>query len=167
MPQLEFATYLSQLFWLFISFGLLYLLLSKVCLPQLSGIISQRDAKIATALQNAQQAKDEAHRLRDEYEASLADALKSKNQKIADMTKEISAMIDKKMKKQDEQIAELLHKSEKKLADFSVQSQDNIHKTAQEVASSILTNVIGIEASNEIIAKSLQEEIKKIEASHV
>ena len=43
-PQLDISTYASQVFWLFISFVLIYALMSKVALPKVGAVIDTRNA---------------------------------------------------------------------------------------------------------------------------
>ena len=62
MPQLEFLTYpfVSQIFWLFFSFALLYLFATKLIIPRISSIKSNRSDTIDSALDKANQIKNEA-----------------------------------------------------------------------------------------------------------
>lgn len=53
MPQLDFSTYLSQLFWFTIFFFLLYLVLSNLVLPKIEIVIKRRYETIDKAIGNA------------------------------------------------------------------------------------------------------------------
>ena len=46
MPQLEITTYPSQIFWLVVSFIILYLIMSRVIIPKISSLIKSRDSEI-------------------------------------------------------------------------------------------------------------------------
>src|SRR5581483_6746980 len=74
MPQLDFSTFPSQVFWLAVIFVLLYLLMSRVALPRVSAAILARRAKIDGDLERAAQMKAEAEAVMAAYERSLADA---------------------------------------------------------------------------------------------
>ena len=74
LPQLDVATYPSQLFWLLVSFVALYLLLSKVALPRVSEVLESRQERIDNDLAKAQQLRDEAATVQAAYEASLAES---------------------------------------------------------------------------------------------
>ena len=72
MPQLEqiAATYGSQLFWLLLTFGLIYLVVGRGMLPKIEATVDARDARIAGDLAAAEDARrsadatEEAYRLR-------------------------------------------------------------------------------------------------------
>ena len=54
MPQLEVSTYISQIFWLIVSFGLLYYLLSRKALPKVAEILETRADRVRSDLDEAQ-----------------------------------------------------------------------------------------------------------------
>ena len=60
MPQLDFSTFPSQIFWLAVIFVLLYLLMARVALPRVSAMIDARKARIEGDLERAAQMKTEA-----------------------------------------------------------------------------------------------------------
>ena len=53
MPQLDSSTYLSQIFWLILTFGVLYWLLRRKALPQVSEVLEARQDRIAADLDRA------------------------------------------------------------------------------------------------------------------
>ena len=141
MPQLDISTFLPQLFWLFISFGLLYFLLSKVCLPGLTKIFDERDAKIAENLKAAHIAKDRAVSVRKEYEKILAEASRTKREMLSNSSKEISEMLELKLKEFDKDLLLLVSKSEEKMKSFEKDVDIDVNKIAKEVAISIMSNL--------------------------
>lgn len=73
-PQLDTSTYSSQVFWLFISFALLYLLMSRLALPRITEVIDLRQTQINCNLDRAATINDEAQKARDAFQAILTDA---------------------------------------------------------------------------------------------
>lgn len=82
MPQIAQidATFASQLFWLILTFGLIYLLIGRGMLPKIEATVEARDRRIAEDLEAAQRARtvadeaEEAYRARSE--ANRVEALK-------------------------------------------------------------------------------------------
>ena len=74
MPQLHFDTFLPQLVWLAIAFGLLYWLMSKFVLPRVTEVIEARAQRIAGDLDRAAALKAEADKARGAFESALSDA---------------------------------------------------------------------------------------------
>ncbi|MEO1191173.1 MAG: F0F1 ATP synthase subunit B' [Pseudomonadota bacterium] len=74
MPQFDLQTAPSQIFWLIVVFGLLYLAFVKVVLPKMGGIIEARRTKIEGDLARAEKLKAEADEAVADYEKALAKA---------------------------------------------------------------------------------------------
>lgn len=73
-PQLNISTYASQIFWLFVSFILLYALMSKLALPRVASVVESRAAKKDADLARAAEMSAEAEKLKTSYAATLAKA---------------------------------------------------------------------------------------------
>lgn len=116
MPQLDPTWFASQLFWLFVSFVLLYLVLSRVVLPPLLGIMAERKTTMDGDVARAQVLTDEAEKARKQYEHALAEA-REKSQQLID-----TAMLEHKQKSEqankalDEKIAGQIKEAQRKIA---------------------------------------------------
>ncbi len=75
MPQLDLATYPQQLFWLLISFTVLYLLVRWVALPRILRVFRGRRERIDNDLKEAEQLRDKAEQARVALESTHAGAL--------------------------------------------------------------------------------------------
>ena len=85
-PPFETSTFGGQLLWLTITFVLLYVLMSRLVLPRLSGIIESRRETIARDLDDAAAMKIKAEEAGEAYEKALAEA-KSRAQGLAQETR--------------------------------------------------------------------------------
>jgi F-type H+-transporting ATPase subunit b len=83
MPQLDFGTYAGQLFWLFVSFIVLYLLMARVGLPRMASVLEERRLTIDTDLQSAEDAKREADKVMATYREALGEADRKAKQALA------------------------------------------------------------------------------------
>jgi len=82
LPQLDTSTWPSQLFWLALTFGVLYWLMAGKFLPSLGGAIEERRDRVADDLDQASEFKRQAEEAEGAYNRSLADA-RAKAQAIA------------------------------------------------------------------------------------
>ena len=71
MPQLDPSYYPTQLFWLAITFGLLFVVLWKIALPRISHIRAIRQSRIETDLEKAKAVRIEAGEVLKTYKAHL------------------------------------------------------------------------------------------------
>lgn len=71
MPQISqlAATYASQIFWLIVTFGLVFLVVGRGMLPKVQATIAGRDGKIAGDLAAAKAARDAAEQAESEWQA--------------------------------------------------------------------------------------------------
>lgn len=73
MPQLEqLYTFPSQIFWLLVTFGVLYVLSWKVLLPRVEKILRDRQERIDQDLIRAKELREKAAAALAEYEATVA-----------------------------------------------------------------------------------------------
>ena len=78
MPQFDFSTYGSQIFWLILTFGFLYLLVSRLIAPKIETILSVRMNIMEDNIMSAERSTMEADMLRQqkqEYVDSLNEEL--------------------------------------------------------------------------------------------
>ena len=68
MPQLEITTYPSQIFWLVVSFLMLYLIMSRIIIPRISFVIKKRETEIKNNVHIAEQIYEDTKIINDEFE---------------------------------------------------------------------------------------------------
>lgn len=73
-PQLDTSTYSSQVFWLAVSFIILYILMSRMALPRVTEVLDMRQTQLNVNLDRAAQLNDEAQKAKDAFETILAEA---------------------------------------------------------------------------------------------
>ncbi len=156
MPQLDISTFLPQLFWLIVSFGLLYCILSKFCLPKLDKIFCERDDKISHALSKAERNKKEAFKLKAEYEEVISRAIKTKDSMVLEALKEISVMMDHKMVQHELELKIMLSNSEQKLKEFKDNSVEHVKQIAVEASEEILSNLLNIKLTKKSILQLIK-----------
>lgn len=75
MPQLDFSTYISQVFWLLLAFGSIFLFASRFVIPRTYAIIKARFGLIEGNLMEAKRVTDLAMKLSNEQSKKLDGAL--------------------------------------------------------------------------------------------
>ncbi len=142
MPQIDFANYpfISQLFWLTVSFAILYFYAARIILPRISKVLEMRAAALQNALSEAEAIKNQASDFVGEYEAIIADARQESNKII----KEAEAKIIKKQQAQQEKIDQEINskiaKAESKIADFKKASSKEISALSKKIYQDLIKN---------------------------
>jgi F-type H+-transporting ATPase subunit b len=137
MPQLDPTWFASQLFWLVITFSVLYLVLSRVMLPPLQAMLLKRQETLDHDIDQAQSMKSEAERARQEYERLLAETRAKAQQLLAEAQAAHKAKADRAVQEMDKEI-------EKKLADATrkIEAKKQELKAALSPATAELTAAI-------------------------
>ena len=73
MPQLEAATFISQLFWLTVTFVGLYCVMWKIVIPRIADVLQNRQERIDDDLEKAEALRNEAASVLEAYEKTVAD----------------------------------------------------------------------------------------------
>lgn len=156
MPQLDISTFLPQLFWLVISFALLYFILSRFCLPKMVEVFRERDSKISHALSRAEKNKKEASRLKDDYEKVISQAMKTKSNMISEAVKEISTIMEHKVTEHELGMKVIVSESEQKIKEFRKKSSDDVKQIAAEAAQEVLSSLLDVKVNKEAILEQIK-----------
>ena len=150
LPQLEVATYPSQIFWLIVSLLVLFFVLSRIALPRIAGAIEERHDAIEDDLDRAEDFKRKAAKAEQAYDAALA-AARAKAQEIAAETRaSIQADLDDAIHKADAEIAAKAAESEKRIDEIRASAMASVEQVAGEAAEAIVAAIIpGAEAGDE------------------
>ncbi|GAA6157704.1 F0F1 ATP synthase subunit B [Pyruvatibacter sp.] len=161
MPQLDFSTYAPQLIWLAITFGVLYLLMSRVALPRVAQALEARRDRIANDLDQAAQLKSETDAAIEGYETALADA-RAKAHQIAsetrdDLGKETDALRDKLEAELDQKLAA----AEERITATKTEAMGNVRGIAADVAQAVVAQlgVSGVDAAK--VAQAVDAELNR------
>lgn len=73
MPQLDPSTYMPQLFWLAVTFVVLYLVMWKVIIPKVASVLQDRQERIDDDLEKAEKLRNDAAAVLETYEKTVAD----------------------------------------------------------------------------------------------
>ena len=74
MPQLNPEFFVSQLFWLVVTFSFLFIFLWRISLPRFGNVLEKRDRKISDDLTTAKELQLEAQKIQEEIDNQLKQA---------------------------------------------------------------------------------------------
>jgi len=138
MPQLDPTWFISQLFWLVVTFVVLYQLLRRWALPRIENVLAMRKDTISSDIDRAQHVTAEADRARQDYERALADARARSQQLFADAAAAHKVKAEAAGKAMDDTIASMLKEAAKKIDAQKKNLLDALAPASNEIASMIV-----------------------------
>ena len=161
MPQLNPEFWVSQIFWLTLTFGILYVILSKLILPKISANLELRKTQIQENIEAAEKQRESSESKLKEYETLVSKSkLEAKN--IFKETREKALKdINSKREVLEKQIDDEIKKAEDEIFQLKKSAPQKINKIAIETSSEILKKLIGTEINNSSISAIVDDLVKK------
>lgn len=143
MPQLDFASFPNQIFWLVLALVVIYFVLSRIALPRIGGVLAERQGSIANDLALAEDMKAKAVEAEKAYNQALIDA-RAEAQKIVAATKaEIQKGLDAATAKADTEIAAKAADSAKRIDEIRAGAAESVTQVAKDTAAEIVAALGG------------------------
>lgn len=160
MPQLDFSSYPPQLIWLVIVFFGLYMVLSRLALPQIGGIIEQRRDRIAADLDEAARLKEESEKALATYEAALAEA-KARAHAIAQETRDkLNAETERQRAEAEATLGAKTAEAEARINESKTAAMAQIKEVANTTTGGIVNKLVGGRVTKAKVTKAVNEAMK-------
>jgi F-type H+-transporting ATPase subunit b len=154
-PPFAAVNFTPLVVWLVITFGLLYLLLSRIALPHVEGILRARRTKISDDLGDAFEKRKKADEASAAYQKTLADA-RTNAQALAQQTHaRLAAETEAKRKALEAELSTKLAASEAQIEATRTKAMSNVGQIAHDTASAIVEHLTGKPADAKKIAEAL------------
>ena len=161
MPQLNPEFWISQIFWLTLTFGILYVVLSKLILPKISANLELRKSQIQENIEAAEKQRESSENKLKEYDQIVLNSkLKAKNI-FKEAREKVISNINSKKEILDKQIDEEIKKVEKEIMLLKKSAPEKINKIAIETSSELLKKLIGTEVNNSSISAIVDDLSKR------
>jgi F-type H+-transporting ATPase subunit b len=156
-PPFDARTFAGQLFWLAITFGVLYWLMSKVALPRVGAILAERSNAISRDLDQAAEMQAKAEETAQAYEKALAEARKNA-QGIAQAARDEGAKAsDARRHTVEAELATKLDAAEASIASTKSAAMSNVRGLGSEVAIAIVTKLTGQAPSSAEVSDAVDQ----------
>ncbi len=160
MPQLNPEFWISQIFWLIITFGILFIVLTKVILPKISDNLETRKSQILENIETADKQKEESQKKIDEYEKIILDSKHKAKNYFNEAREKILDDINKKRTTLENELDEEIGEVEKELSDLKQKSREKINKIAAETSAELIKELIGVEVNSSSITAIVEDQSK-------
>ena len=161
MPQLNPEFWISQIFWLTITFGILYIVLSKLILPKISVNLELRKSQISDNIEAADKQREGSESKLKEYNEVIARG-KTEAKNIFNQAREKALNdIDAKRNVLEKQIDDEVKKAEEEIKKLRLEAPTKINKIAIETSSELIQKLIGAEINNSSISAIVDDLSRK------
>ena len=163
MPQLEQTEFfISQLFWLVITFTFLFIFLWRISLPRISKVLENRENKISNDLKLAKKMQAEAQEIQEKINNQLTKAKLEASDLIKEVTINLQNETSKKLEEIDEKLNLTIEENAKTIEQNKMESMSKIHNQIYEITKLMLSKISNINVSDDDIKKTVDNIQKKV-----
>ena len=160
-PPFDAHSFPSQLFWLTVTFVVLYVIMAKWALPQVAQVIDKRQRRIAGDIADAGKLKEQSDAALAAYEKALADA-RARAQAIANETREKQAAeADAARKRLEDELNGKLAEAEKTIAATKQAAMGSVRGIAESAAAAIVERLVGAAPSEQAVSDAVSGVLKR------
>jgi len=148
MPQLNPEFFVSQLFWLVVTFTFLLIFLWRISLPRIGSVLEKREKKINDDIAAAKELQEKAEAI----QKILEDKLRNARTETAKMIKTTSINLQEKtaieLVKLDKNLDKKIHDSANNIEKSKSDSLNQIHDQIYEITKLIFYKITNFKVSN-------------------
>ena len=148
MPQLDPEFFISQLFWLIVSFSFLLFFLWRVSLPRISKVLEKRENKINNDIESAKKYQSEAEKIQNQIDNSLKQAKEDTSDLINNSLSDFQEKASEKLSILDKQLEKKVESSSLEIKKGTSESFEKIHNQIYEITKLTLSKISNISANN-------------------
>ncbi len=143
MPQFDFSTFSSQIFWLLICFGIFYFCVSKIIIPRIASILDIRDNEINKDKISVQDLQLKIDEIQIKSKKLRKRSTLSYNKTIEATLKECALNRENSLNKIKTDIENLTNDSTNKIQNFIAESKSDCHLAAKNIANILVKKIFG------------------------
>ena len=161
MPQLDPEFWLSQIFWLIISFGIMFIILSKFVLPNISSNLETRKSQILSNIETADKQRKQTEDKIEEFNKIILNSHQQAKSVINLTKKKLNEDLNKRRETLEIELNKEIADAENEILDLKNKSPEKINKIAIETSSDLLIQLIGTEVNKSNISAIVEDISKK------
>jgi F-type H+-transporting ATPase subunit b len=142
-PPFDASLFPHQLFWFALTFGALYLVLSRIVLPQVASVLDRRAEKIRADLDSAARQSEAAEAARNEMERTQADSRAQARALVDRLRAAAQEELAADQARVERELSEQAQGEEARIAQTRARALAHIETIAGELAEEIVARVAG------------------------
>jgi len=158
MPQIAqlAATYSSQIFWLLLTFGLLFFVVGRGMVPKIQSTVDSRNAKIADDLARAKAAFARADEIEEDYRVRENESRAAAQAIVAEAKAKAAKDSEKQVAAADKKVAARIAEAEEAIKASSAKALAELEAVSAEAAQDMVAKISGGEISREAAVQAVK-----------
>ena len=160
MPQMDIATFPTQIFWLFVIFAAIYLFISFSAAPKIAETLENRQNRIESDLTEAGKLQAKADEERATFEQALEESRAKATAMVAEKRAEIKANIERQYKELTDRLNADAEAASSRINDAKTAALKEVHSAASDVCGDMINKISGLAISDKDIKTAVDQSIK-------
>ncbi len=155
MPQLNPEFFVSQLFWLVVTFSFLFIFLWRISLPRIGNALERREEKINEDLTTAKELQIEAEKIQEKIESQLKQARADSSDMIKSSSLSLQEKVQLELNKLDKELDTKIEQSTQTIEKNKNDSVSQIQSQINEITRLTLSKVASFDVSDDEIKSAV------------
>lgn len=160
MPQFDPSTFPSQIFWLIVSFLILYWVIARFAIPRIGDILEQRARVVQDDLDRAESLKTEAEQAMADYEAAMAGAHEQARALMFKVQEEAKAAAEERNKEIGAELTAQIAEAEQRIAAARDEAMTGLASIAAEAAQEAAARIAGLDVAKDMADSAVSSAMK-------
>ena len=162
MPQLNPEFFVTQLFWLVVTFSFLLVFLWRISLPRIGNVLEKRERKINEDLTAAKQLQAEAEKIQEIIETQLKQARLDASEMIKTTSVSLQDKAQVELTKLEKSLDVKIGESHESIEKSKNESVAQIHSQINEITKLTLSKVASFDVSDDEIKNAVTSSERSI-----
>lgn len=161
MPQFNPEFFATQLFWLAVTFAVLYVLMATIALPTIGKVLDDRQRRIDENLSKAALLKAEAEDAIKAYEKALTEARAKASAVVKERSDLLSRQAEEASREQMVRLGAQIKAGEARILEAKTQAMAGVREVALEVAAATIARLLGASPDQGQLDGAVTEALKE------
>ena len=157
MPQFDPSSFASQVFWLVVVFGILYMLMSRVALPRIGEVLEERSERIADDLDKAESLKRDTEQVIAAYESALEKARGEASAIMAKVAQDLAEQSAQREQAFNAELGDRIAAAETRISRARDQAAAEVRNIAAELATEVTAKLAGSAPAEASVSASIDQ----------
>tara|TARA_B100000131_G_C17677248_1_gene434968 strand:- start:74 stop:565 length:492 start_codon:yes stop_codon:yes gene_type:complete len=162
MPQLNPEFFVSQLFWLVVTFSFLFVFLWRVSLPRIGNVLEKRENKISEDLTTAKELQAEAEKIQDAIENQLKKSRSDASEMIKSSSISLQDKAQAELTKLDKELDTKIDEAAKAIEKNKNDSASEIQNQINEITKLTLSKIVSFDVSDDEVKTAIEKSERSI-----